>query len=76
MPQDFHWTAPMIAGLADGTWATHEIPIVDLDLRIGCGICETKCPVYDDPAIYCTSLGESRSRESMFIDQIGGDLLR
>ena len=47
--------------LSDGTSIIQEVPIVDLDLCIGCGICETKCPVYDDPAIYCTSLGESRS---------------
>ncbi len=37
-------------------------PIVDLELCIGCGICETKCPVIDRPAIYVTSIGESRSK--------------
>jgi len=47
--------------MPDGTWAAQQVPVVDLDLCIGCGICETKCPVEDDPAIYCTSLGESRS---------------
>ena len=50
-----------------------EVPVVDLDLCIGCGICETQCPVSDDPAIYCTSLGESRSlKTSVFMDMLGG----
>ena len=58
--------------MPDGTWAAQEVPVVDLDLCIGCGICETKCPVYDDPAIYCTSLGESRSTVTGdFMDLIG-----
>ncbi|MCE5195144.1 MAG: 4Fe-4S binding protein [Nitrospiraceae bacterium] len=42
-------------------------PRVDLDLCIGCGICETKCPVVDKPAIYVTSIGESRSKENQVL---------
>jgi MauM/NapG family ferredoxin protein len=38
-------------------------PIVDLKLCIGCGICEYKCPLHDQPAIICTRLGESRADE-------------
>ena len=49
--------------MPDGAWAPQRVPVVDLDVCIGCGICETKCPVEDDPAIYCTSLGESRADE-------------
>jgi MauM/NapG family ferredoxin protein len=56
--------------LPDGTWAAQEVPIVDLDKCIGCGICETKCPVYDAPAIYCTSMGESRSPQSSVLADI------
>ncbi|MCL1972279.1 MAG: 4Fe-4S binding protein [Endomicrobia bacterium] len=26
-----------------------EVPVVDLDLCIGCGVCENKCPVYGKP---------------------------
>ncbi len=39
-------------------------PKVDLDLCVGCGICEARCPVSGQPAIYVTSTGESRSRDS------------
>jgi ferredoxin len=42
-------------------------PRVDLELCISCGICETKCPVSDRPAIYVTSLGESRSKENQLL---------
>ncbi len=42
-------------------------PHVDLELCIGCGICETKCPVVGTPAIIVTSLGESRSKENQLL---------
>jgi MauM/NapG family ferredoxin protein len=42
-------------------------PRVDLELCIGCGICETKCPVKGQPAIYVISVGESRSRENQLL---------
>lgn len=42
-------------------------PHVDLELCIGCGICERKCPVLRMPAIYVMSLGESRSRENQLL---------
>jgi polyferredoxin/formate hydrogenlyase subunit 6/NADH:ubiquinone oxidoreductase subunit I len=42
-------------------------PRVDLKLCIGCGICETKCPVVDIPAIYVTSIGESRSEDNRLL---------
>ncbi len=42
-------------------------PRVDLDLCIGCGICETKCPVKSQPAIYVTSIGESRSEDNQLL---------
>jgi polyferredoxin/ferredoxin len=42
-------------------------PHVDLELCIGCGICETKCPVLGRPAIYVSNVGESRSRENQLL---------
>jgi formate hydrogenlyase subunit 6/NADH:ubiquinone oxidoreductase subunit I len=54
---------------ADGTTATEKAPVIDLGLCIGCGICENKCPVQDDPAIYVTSVGEQRSKENQLLLQ-------
>jgi len=42
-------------------------PRVDLELCIGCGICEAKCPVKSSPAIYVTNVGESRSEKSRLL---------
>ncbi len=38
-------------------------PFMVPDLCIGCGICETECPIKDDRAVYVTAVGESRSDE-------------
>ncbi len=48
----------------DGEERRVKQPRVDIDLCIGCGICEFKCPVVDKPAIYVTSIGESRSERN------------
>jgi MauM/NapG family ferredoxin protein len=53
--------------LIDGTVQTPLAPVIDLDLCIGCGICENKCPVVDDPAIFCTSVGETRSEKNQLL---------
>jgi polyferredoxin/ferredoxin len=42
-------------------------PKVDIDLCIGCGICETRCPISGRPAIYVTSTGESRSNDNQLL---------
>ena len=42
-------------------------PHVDLELCIGCGICENKCPVLGRPAIYVSSVGESRSKDNQLL---------
>jgi polyferredoxin len=48
-------------------------PVIDMELCIGCGICENKCPVVDEPAIYVTSVGESRSDQNQLkLDVISG----
>ena len=57
--------------LPDGTIKTPLAPVIDTELCIGCGICENKCPVVDKPAIYVTSVGESRSeRNQLLLDLI------
>jgi polyferredoxin/Pyruvate/2-oxoacid:ferredoxin oxidoreductase delta subunit len=45
----------------DGEVLVLKQPVVIPELCIGCGICEYKCPVLDEPAIYVTSVNESRA---------------
>jgi len=42
-------------------------PHMDPHLCIGCGACEKVCPVVDQPAVYVTSAGESRSRTNVIL---------
>lgn len=53
--------------LPDGKVITQKAPAIDLNLCIGCGICEFRCPVVDEPAIYVTSVGESRSERNQLL---------
>lgn len=51
----------------DGTIKTPLAPVIDLEQCTGCGICENKCPVVDSPAIYITSIGETRSEKNQML---------
>ena len=42
-------------------------PYVDLKKCVGCGICETKCPVKGRPAIRVIAAGESRSIQNQIL---------
>ena len=59
--------------LPDGSVATQKAPVIDNSICIGCGICENKCPVVDDPAIYVTSVGEARSKTNQLLLPIIGE---
>lgn len=55
-----------------GNEVTVKRPYVDPDLCTGCGACEFACPVIDKPAIYVTSVGESRSPDNQILLQRKG----
>ena len=59
--------------LPDGKVAVQKAPVIDLELCTGCGICENKCPVVDDPAVYVTSVGETRSEKNRLLLQVIGE---
>ncbi len=46
-----------------GNFVILNKPFMVPDLCIGCGICETECPIKDSRAVYVTAVGENRGRE-------------
>jgi polyferredoxin len=50
-----------------GNLKTVRQPHVDPARCVGCGACEYACPVKDRPAIYVTSIGETRSRSNQLL---------
>lgn len=66
-PKKAIWFEEAVVRARGGSVKRLKQPVVDLELCIGCGICEAKCPVVDKPAIYVTRLGESRSEENQLL---------
>jgi polyferredoxin len=52
---------------AQGQTKTVRQPHLDPSKCVGCGACEYACPVRDRPAVYVTSVGESRSTMNRFL---------
>jgi polyferredoxin len=50
-----------------GNVRTLKQPRVDPSRCVGCGACEYACPLQEKPAVYVTSIGESRSPSSQIL---------
>ena len=63
------------AEVADAAGHLQQVkqPFVDPHRCVGCGACEYACPVQDRPAVYVTSIGESRSRTNQILLNRGKD---
>ncbi|MEO5355856.1 MAG: 4Fe-4S binding protein [Nitrospirae bacterium YQR-1] len=61
------WFQNVELTMRDGSTKTLKRPFIDTKHCIGCGICQNKCPVHDKPAVYVTSIGESRSKTNQMI---------
>jgi len=56
-----------VVAAADGKTLAVQLPRVDLQKCVGCGICENKCPVPGLPAIRTIAAGESRSLRNQIL---------
>ncbi len=52
---------------AEGIVKQLKQPYLDPARCVGCGACEYACPLQDRPAVYVTSIGESRSRTNQIL---------
>jgi len=66
------WFEEVVVKGRNGLDVKLKQPHVDLKLCIGCGICEAKCPISDRPAVYVTSIGETRSRKNQLLLESSG----
>ena len=60
-PKKAIWFQEVQVMTPDGSLATVKQPRLNPDLCIGCGICETKCPISDERGVRITSVGETRN---------------
>ena len=60
-PKKAIWFEEIMVKDKDGNEILLKQPHVDLNICTGCGICEAKCALGSQPAIYVTNIGESRS---------------
>jgi formate hydrogenlyase subunit 6/NADH:ubiquinone oxidoreductase subunit I len=58
---------PAVVVDAEGRSKEMKQPYIDPSRCTGCGACEYACPVQDRPAVYVTSIGESRSKSNQIL---------
>lgn len=51
----------------DGDYVYLKRPHVDPELCVGCGACTYACPIKGSPAIYVTSVGETRNPQNRIL---------
>ncbi len=61
------WFETVTVSTREGKRVVVKQPHIDLDLCVGCGICETKCPVIGSPAVAVVRVGESRDKDSQLL---------
>ena len=66
-PKKAIWLEPVMVRDREGNDTVIKQPKVDITLCVGCGICETFCPVKSEPAIYVISTNESRSMNNKLL---------
>jgi ferredoxin len=66
-PKKAIWFEEVSVASPDGQRVVVKQPRVNLDLCIGCGICENKCPIADRRGVYVTSAGESRHPKNQIL---------
>jgi ferredoxin len=66
-PKKAIWLEEVVVKDREGNAVTVKQPHIDLDLCIGCGICEAKCPAGTRAAVYVTNIGESRSKTNQVL---------
>jgi len=65
-PKAIHLEKTTVPG-PNGKKIAVQLPYVDLEKCVGCGICENKCPVKGKHAIRVISAGETRSKKNRIL---------
>jgi ferredoxin-type protein NapF len=66
-PRKAIWFEETTVLTARGEQVRVKQPRVNLDLCIGCGICENKCPLTDERGVHVTSVGETRNPRNQIL---------